>query len=176
MLNLYLGDFRHLMKNLPKNSIDLVLTDPPYAASYRPLYTDLGREARRALKPGGFLVSYMNQNGLPEILGRLEEHLDYYWLGMSLYSGMSPPGYWRKHAKIVSCEPSAEFGDLDPGSSSPALRRWLGRRGAPSPRTDGAARGSPGKDPQAAPVTRCEARRRLPAEVCLLRAMSPRWS
>jgi len=91
-----------MMKNLPDNSIDLVLTDPPYAACYRPLYSDLGREARRALKPGGFLVSYMNQNGLPEILGRLEEHLDYYWLGMALYSGMSPPGYWRKHAKIVS--------------------------------------------------------------------------
>lgn len=38
-------------------SVDLIVTDPPYAKSCLPLWTELGEFAVHALKPGGFLVS-----------------------------------------------------------------------------------------------------------------------
>jgi hypothetical protein len=34
------GDFRQLSKTIPNESIDLIFTDPPYAAEYVPLYED----------------------------------------------------------------------------------------------------------------------------------------
>jgi DNA modification methylase len=63
---LYLGDFRAI--ELPPESIDWVITDPPYAKEYLPLYSDLSRCAERWLKPGGSLLVMCGQSydGVPK--------------------------------------------------------------------------------------------------------------
>jgi site-specific DNA-methyltransferase (adenine-specific) len=80
-MRLFLGDFREQLKEIESGSVDLVLTDPPYPQEYRHLWGDLGVEAKRILKPGGFLVAFSGQNNFPETLGLLCESLDYFWLG-----------------------------------------------------------------------------------------------
>lgn len=77
---LWLGDFQKLLWDVESDSVDLLLTDPPYAQEYRQLWAHLAQHASRILRPGGFLIAYSGQNGLPEILNALGEHLDYYWL------------------------------------------------------------------------------------------------
>lgn len=74
------GDFRELSQDLADDSVDLVLTDPPYPKEFLPLWDDLGRVAARVLKPSGFLVSYSGAMFLPEVMGMLGAHLDYWWL------------------------------------------------------------------------------------------------
>jgi ParB-like nuclease domain/Conserved hypothetical protein 95 len=51
------GDFRQLSKTISNESIDLIFTDPPYAAEYIPLYEDLAIIAHRVLKEGSSLVT-----------------------------------------------------------------------------------------------------------------------
>ena len=86
-IDLRLGDFRDIIKKIKNNSIDLILTDPPYPKKYLPLWTDLSKEARRVLKPSGFLITYTGQLYLPEVIKRLSEELNYYWLGAVKHEG-----------------------------------------------------------------------------------------
>jgi len=79
-IDIQLGDFRDLIKNVKDNSIDLILTDPPYPKEYLYLYEALAMEAKRVLKPSGFLISYSGQTYLPEVMKYLGGQLDYFWL------------------------------------------------------------------------------------------------
>ena len=45
-----------MIQQVPDESVDLILTDPPYAGRYAPLITDLSRVAQRVLKPEGWLI------------------------------------------------------------------------------------------------------------------------
>jgi hypothetical protein len=74
-IDLRLGDFRDVLADVPDNSIDLVLTDPPYAAEFLPLWSDLGAFASRVLKPTGLLLAMVGAMYLPEVTQRLGEHL-----------------------------------------------------------------------------------------------------
>lgn len=67
--------------------VDLVFTDPPYPRQFLPVWSELGRWARHALKPGALLVAYSGTAYLPEVLSRLEEHLTYQWLGWVITAG-----------------------------------------------------------------------------------------
>ena len=87
MIRIETGDFRQLSDELVDASVDLVLTDPPYPREYLPLWGDLARVAARVLRPGGFLVAYSGQMYLPEIIGMLGKHLDWYWLGGLRHGG-----------------------------------------------------------------------------------------
>jgi 16S rRNA G966 N2-methylase RsmD len=60
------GDFMEVGKEIPDNSIDLILTDPPYGPEYLPLYDKLGVFARRVLKKGGSLVAYLGSTNIQE--------------------------------------------------------------------------------------------------------------
>lgn len=51
------GDCRKLSRRILDESIDLIITDPPWARA--DLYRWLGREAYRVLKPGGYLYAYL---------------------------------------------------------------------------------------------------------------------
>lgn len=86
-IDIKLGDFRKFCKELKPNSIDLILTDPPYQKEFLSLWEDLAKEAKRILKPSGFLISYSGQNNLPKIFEMLTKHLNYYWLGSLYHSG-----------------------------------------------------------------------------------------
>jgi DNA modification methylase len=62
---LLLGDCLEQLKNLPDNSIDSIVTDPPYGLSfmgkkwdYDVPSTEIWKECFRVLKPGGHLLSF----------------------------------------------------------------------------------------------------------------------
>lgn len=66
-VTLYLGDCRESLKALPDNSVDSIVTDPPYLLGFMGKAWDKGdiaydpavwRECLRALKPGGHLLSF----------------------------------------------------------------------------------------------------------------------
>jgi len=81
------GDFRKLIKELSDNSIDLILTDPPYPKEFLPLWEDLAKEAIRVLKPGGFLITYSGTCHLPEVISSLGKYLDYYYTIILYHKG-----------------------------------------------------------------------------------------
>ena len=64
-MHLMLGDCLERMKEIPDNSVDSVVTDPPYALNFMGKKwdsdvpsTDIWTEALRVLKPGGHLLSF----------------------------------------------------------------------------------------------------------------------
>lgn len=90
------GDFRSVLADLEDESVDLILTDPPYGNDAVDLYRDLGALAARVLRPGGSLVTYVGQATLMECSNALGEHLRYWWtLALLHESGLQQlPGKW----------------------------------------------------------------------------------
>lgn len=78
-IKVYNKDFRNL--ELEDNSIDLILTDPPYPTKYLHLWKDLFTTGKRVLKQNGFLIAYSGQLNLDAIFKYAQEaELDYYWM------------------------------------------------------------------------------------------------
>lgn len=96
-INLRLGDFKDLIKELANDSIDLILTDPPYGEQYLHLWGQLAKEGVRILKPSAFLVTYCGQTFLPQVIHSLSEHLAYYWLGMIYHKGGGIAPMYHRH-------------------------------------------------------------------------------
>jgi ParB-like chromosome segregation protein Spo0J len=66
------GDFRVVSAEIPDNSVDLILTDPPYGEEYRPLYKELALLAKRVLKPRGSIISLYGDRLRREFVEYLE--------------------------------------------------------------------------------------------------------
>jgi len=81
---LYNNDFRKV--DIKENSVDLILTDPPYPKEFLGLWKDLFLYAEKVLKPSGFLVSYSGQLHLPDIF-KFEHTLLYYWIFALYHKG-----------------------------------------------------------------------------------------
>lgn len=73
------GDFAEVGLQLADESVDVIITDPPYPKEYLHLYGLLAREAARLLKPGGSLLAMAGQSYLPKVLRMLEQYLAYHW-------------------------------------------------------------------------------------------------
>lgn len=65
MINLYQGDCLDVLKTFPDNSVEAVVTDPPYGLAFMNKKWDysvpsvaIWREVLRVLKPGGHLLSF----------------------------------------------------------------------------------------------------------------------
>jgi len=72
---------------LPPNSVDLIFTDPPYLRECLPCYRWLAQEARRVLKPGGFVLAMCGGLWLNRIFRFFDEAgLIFYWK-YELYMG-----------------------------------------------------------------------------------------
>ena len=69
-------------KNLEDNSVDIIVTDPPYVKeSWEEAYGLLAREGARVLKPSGFLITYAGHNRLNHILAFMDRMgLEWYWI------------------------------------------------------------------------------------------------
>lgn len=80
MINLLLGNCLEQMKTLPENSVDAVVTDPPYGLSFMGKSWDydvpteeIWREALRVLKPGGHLLSFFGTRTYHRGVVRIED-------------------------------------------------------------------------------------------------------
>jgi 16S rRNA G966 N2-methylase RsmD len=93
---LFLGDFRDHYENIPNESIDLILTDPPYGIQSVPLYKDLAIFAERKLNEGGSLVTLTGQYTLPQVMKELQ-NLTYYWIFCLKHGG----GHQAVHPRNV---------------------------------------------------------------------------
>lgn len=84
-----LGDFEEVFANIPDGSVDCIITDPPYPYEFIEVWSKLSRVAKRVLKPNGFCVAYSGQMYLPEVIKRMNEHLDYYWTFAVYHEGQT---------------------------------------------------------------------------------------
>ena len=55
------GEMQNNSLLVPDGSVDIILTDPPYAKEFLPLYNDLAEVAARVLKDGRSIVTYCGQ-------------------------------------------------------------------------------------------------------------------
>lgn len=99
-IKIWHGDFYELCKDIPDESVDLVLTDPPYPIEFIHVWAQLGEVAARVLKPSGFLATYTGHIYLDKVIIDLSKYLDYYWI-MSLYH-TGPTA--RAHARNMIAE------------------------------------------------------------------------
>lgn len=78
---LYLANSTNLeiINSLPKDSIDMIFTDPPWDEKSLICYESVGRLAARVLKPGKYCMVYCGKMFLPEIMNILGSWLDYVW-------------------------------------------------------------------------------------------------
>jgi len=79
-IQLHTGDFRDVLAALPPESVDAIITDPPYLLEYIPLFEPLAEHAARLLKPHGVLVVMVAHLYLYEYMTRLNQHLRYRWI------------------------------------------------------------------------------------------------
>lgn len=126
-MDLRVGDFREVFADggpdgtgadeFPADSVDAIITDPPYPAEFlelfgkKPLGTDydtgdnyygdfqekgLAEIAARILKPGGICAVMVGQSYLPEILTRMEHSLAYHWMIAYLTPGGQAVQLWDR--------------------------------------------------------------------------------
>ncbi len=84
-VKLICGDFREVCKDIPANSVDVIVTDAPYAKEYLDLFEDLAILGKRVLKDGGSMLVMVGQYFLPDILNSMCKHLNYYWTHVNYY-------------------------------------------------------------------------------------------
>lgn len=93
---LFVADIRDGIKELDDDSIDFIITDPPYPKEYISLFGDLSLLASRVLKPGGSLIVMTGQSYLPEYISLLGQHMLYYWTMNYLTPGGGAPQLFQK--------------------------------------------------------------------------------
>ena len=73
---LFQADIRDGLPQVADNSVDFIITDPPYPREFIPLYGELSKVAARVLKDGGSLVCMVGQSYLPEVVKELSKSMD----------------------------------------------------------------------------------------------------
>lgn len=93
---LILADVADGLPEVADDSVDFIITDPPYPQDYLHTYSDLSKLALRVLKPGGSLLAMAGQSYLPEVMARLSECLDYHWTVAYLTPGGQAVQVWDR--------------------------------------------------------------------------------
>lgn len=89
-VRLYHGNFYEICQTFENNSIDCIITDPPYPEKYLELWSQLSEIASEKLKPGGFCITYSGKYhlmGKEEVDERLLVHLEYYEQIVLIHTG-----------------------------------------------------------------------------------------
>jgi DNA methylase len=89
-------DLKDADQEIGANSVDVIITDPPYPKDYVPLYEDLAKLAAHALKPGGSMLVMIGQSYLPEILSLMTPHIGYHWIVSYLTPGGQSAQLWQR--------------------------------------------------------------------------------
>lgn len=90
------GDLIEAAEGIADESVDIIITDPPYSRQYLNLYTKLSMLAARVLKPGGSVICMTGQICLPEIMAEMGRHLNYHWTLTYLTQGGQSPQIWPR--------------------------------------------------------------------------------
>jgi hypothetical protein len=94
-LELHHKDVRDYKEVLLPESVDWVITDPPYSKKFLWVYEVLGELSAYVLKPGGGLLVMVGQSYLPEIISMLSSKLNYVWTLAYLTPGGQSPYIWN---------------------------------------------------------------------------------
>lgn len=88
-IDIHHGPFQEVLAHIGDDSVDLVLTDPPWQWDVETLelWDDLGAFAKRVLRPGRALVAYSGSGCLAAAIDRLSRHLNYVWAGALILPG-----------------------------------------------------------------------------------------
>ena len=88
-----------LHQHVGPESVDIILTDPPYKPDTLSCYRDLAEFGVHALKPGGVLLAMSGTSHLPQVMEYLcnTEGLNYHWT----LNYMMPGGNLRFHTRAV---------------------------------------------------------------------------
>jgi DNA modification methylase len=70
------------LTDIKDNSVDLIVTDPPYAHEYLYLYDSLAKLASQKLREGGSVVFYPGQLNIAEVIQMFSKYpnLTYWWM------------------------------------------------------------------------------------------------
>ena len=79
-----------------EDSVDWIITDPPYGREHLGLYAELSAFAWRVLKPGGSLICMTGQSFLPEVMEQLAKRLTYNWTLAYLTPGGQSAQLWGR--------------------------------------------------------------------------------
>jgi len=130
-IDIRLGPFQEVLADVGDESVDLVLTDPPWQwdADTLQLWDDLGAFAR-VLRPGRALVAYSGSGCLAAAMERLGRHLDY------VYSGSLPlPGRHSESHAVMARDGSTPLVFYSKGRYRP--RHWfMNAVASPGPEKD----------------------------------------
>lgn len=96
LYQLVVGDFRTVCREIAADSVDVIITDPPYPREYLGLYGDLAEMAARVLKPGGSLLAMAGQSYLPDVISLMMPYLRYHWLVAYLTPGGQSVQLWKR--------------------------------------------------------------------------------
>lgn len=143
------GDMSLLWDALPDGEAALFFTDPPYAEEYVGLYSRVAELATAKLRPGGLCMTFCGHFHLPEVLAKMLEHLEYYWIFGFPLTGQHPMAWprriwvaWRPVLAMCKPPPAERKGgwvvDFPPGGtpekewhrwqqSTEPIRYWLER-------------------------------------------------
>jgi 16S rRNA G966 N2-methylase RsmD len=80
--------------------LDAIITDPPYPEEFLPLYGELARLSKIALKPDGVLAVLSGQSQLPQILADMSPHMPYRWTMAYMMPGQATKVWPRR----VNCQ------------------------------------------------------------------------
>lgn len=85
--DLRIGRFQNALADVADNSVDAILTDPPYEKDAIPELADLATFARRVLAPDGVMVVLYGHTWLPDALTALAPGPAWRWCGCYLEPG-----------------------------------------------------------------------------------------
>lgn len=109
---IFTGPATRLWSKLADDSVDLLLTDPPYDRI--DLYEELAELAAAKLKPGCLCLAYCGQYHLPGVLEAMGRHLRYHWTFAIRFGGPHRPIYLR-HVQNT-WQPVVSFSRVKPTS------------------------------------------------------------
>jgi len=90
------ADIAEAVQHVEAESIDWIITDPPYPKEYLAAYDHLAQLADHALKPGGSMVVMTGQSYLPQIIASLTASLRYHWTLAYLTPGGQAAQLWSR--------------------------------------------------------------------------------